>query len=48
MAKKKKAAPATLNLEEVRGKIDAIDEKIHGLINDRARLARQVGISQTS
>ena len=47
MAKKKKAAPATLNLEEVRGKIDAIDEKIHGLINDRARLAQLVGISKT-
>lgn len=58
MAKKKKrptkasaravdGAPATLNLEEVRGKIDAIDEKIHGLINDRARLAQLVGISKT-
>ena len=51
MAKKKKAAgagaPPTLNLEEVRGKIDAIDEKIHGLINDRARLAQLVGISKT-
>ena len=40
------AAPA-LNLEEVRGKIDSIDEKIHGLINDRARLAQLVGISKT-
>jgi chorismate mutase / prephenate dehydratase len=38
---------ATLNLEEVRGKIDSIDEKIHGLINDRARLAQLVGISKT-
>src|SRR3984957_17368569 len=51
MAKKKKAAgagaPPTLNLEEVRGKIDAIDEKIHSLINDRARLAQLVGISKT-
>ena len=55
MAKKKKSratravtgAPPTLNLEEVRGKIDAIDEKIHGLINDRARLAQLVGISKT-
>ena len=56
MAKKKKpraagravaGAPPTLNLEEVRGKIDAIDEKIHGLINDRARLAQLVGISKT-
>jgi chorismate mutase / prephenate dehydratase len=44
------AAPAVagaLNLDEVRGKIDSIDEKIHGLINDRARLAQLVGISKT-
>ena len=41
------APPPALNLEEVRGKIDAIDEKIHGLINDRARLAQLVGISKT-
>jgi chorismate mutase / prephenate dehydratase len=40
-------AAAPLNLEKVRGQIDAIDEKIHGLINDRARLAQQVGISKT-
>jgi len=36
-----------LDLEKVRGQIDAIDEKIHALINDRARLAQQVGISKT-
>src|SRR5579864_3593410 len=42
------APPAPLNLEEVRGKIDTIDEKIHGLINDRARLAQLVGISKSS
>jgi len=36
-----------LDLEQVRGQIDAIDEKIHALINDRARLAQQVGISKT-
>jgi chorismate mutase / prephenate dehydratase len=41
------ATPASVNLEEVRGRIDAIDEKIHGLINDRARLAQLVGISKT-
>src|ERR1700751_1871864 len=41
------APPQPLNLEEVRGKIDTIDEKIHGLINDRARLAQLVGISKT-
>jgi chorismate mutase/prephenate dehydratase len=41
------AAAHALNLEEVREKIDSIDEKIHGLINDRARLAQLVGISKT-
>jgi chorismate mutase / prephenate dehydratase len=40
------AAPA-VKLDEVRAKIDSIDEKIHGLINDRARLAQLVGISKT-
>lgn len=40
------AAPA-LNLEEVRSRIDSIDEQIHSLINDRARLAQLVGISKT-
>ena len=39
--------PAALDLEKVRGQIDSIDEKIHALINDRARLAQQVGISKT-
>jgi chorismate mutase/prephenate dehydratase len=38
---------AKLDLGKVRGQIDAIDEKIHALINDRARLAQQVGISKT-
>jgi len=41
------AVAHALNLEEVREKIDSIDEKIHGLINDRARLAQLVGISKT-
>ena len=35
-------------LEEVRGRIDAVDEQIHGLINERARLAQQVGISKSA
>jgi chorismate mutase / prephenate dehydratase len=39
--------PAPLNLDKVRGQIDSIDERIHALINDRARLAQQVGISKT-
>ena len=34
-------------LEEVRRRIDAIDEQLHALINERARLAQQVGISKT-
>jgi chorismate mutase/prephenate dehydratase len=41
------AAPAALDMEQVRGRIDSIDEKIHALINDRARLAQLVGISKT-
>jgi chorismate mutase/prephenate dehydratase len=45
--RKTPAPPAALDLEKVRGQIDSIDEKIHGLINDRARLAQQVGISKT-
>src|SRR6266702_2411856 len=40
-------AAAPLDLEKVRSQIDTIDEKIHALINDRARLAQLVGISKT-
>jgi chorismate mutase/prephenate dehydratase len=43
----KTPASAPIDLEKVRSQIDAIDEKIHGLINDRARLAQLVGISKT-
>ena len=39
--------PAKLDLADVRRKIDTVDEKIHGLLNDRARLAQLVGISKT-
>jgi chorismate mutase/prephenate dehydratase len=35
-----------VDLAEVRQRIDAVDEKIHGLLNDRARLAQRVGISK--
>jgi chorismate mutase/prephenate dehydratase len=35
-------------LEAVRARIDAVDEQIHTLINERARLAQQVGISKTA
>ena len=41
------ASPAPVDLEQARVRIDAIDEKIHQLINDRARLAQLVGISKT-
>src|SRR5579862_8970738 len=33
-------------LEAVRARIDAVDEQIQTLINERARLAQQVGISK--
>ena len=35
-------------LEAVRRRIDAVDEQLHSLINERARLAQQVGISKGS
>jgi chorismate mutase/prephenate dehydratase len=40
------ASGATLDLSEIRARIDAVDEKIHLLINERARLAQLVGISK--
>jgi len=40
------AAPA-LDLGQVRRRIDSVDEKIHTLLNDRARLAQLVGISKS-
>ena len=39
--------PRAVALDKVRSQIDSIDERIHGLINDRARLAQLVGISKT-
>ena len=38
------AAPAAL--EDLRGRIDAVDAQLHELLNQRARLARQVGVSK--
>ena len=35
-----------LELAEVRARIDAVDEQIHTLINERAKLAQLVGISK--
>jgi chorismate mutase / prephenate dehydratase len=46
-AAKPAARAERVDLGEVRRRIDAVDEKIHTLINDRARLAQLVGISKT-
>jgi chorismate mutase/prephenate dehydratase len=47
-AKRKRAArAAAMDLGEVRARIDAVDEKIHTLINERASLARLVGASKS-
>jgi len=35
-------------LDDLRGQIDALDEQLHGLLNQRARLAQQAGISKHS
>src|SRR6202046_5774041 len=40
--------PEPTGLGGVRTQIDGIDEQLHRLLNDRARLAQQVGISKTS
>jgi chorismate mutase/prephenate dehydratase len=43
------ATPAGLaDLGNIRERIDGIDEQIHALINDRARLAQLVGISKSA
>jgi chorismate mutase/prephenate dehydratase len=42
------AATAPADLEEARVRIDAIDEQIQRLLNDRARLAQLVGISKSA
>ena len=39
--------PGTAKLEAVREQIDAVDEQIHRLISERAKLAQQVGISKS-
>jgi chorismate mutase/prephenate dehydratase len=36
------------DLEQVRSRIDKVDEEIHRLISERARLAQQVGVSKKS
>jgi chorismate mutase/prephenate dehydratase len=40
--------PEPKDLGAVRATIDAIDEQLHALLNERARLAQQVGISKTA
>jgi len=40
--------PKATDLGAVREQIDAIDAQLHQLLNERARLAQQVGISKTS
>ncbi len=40
-------APASVDLHGIRERIDEIDARIHGLLNERARFAQQVGISKT-
>ena len=48
MAKKRRDKPATpkTGIEGIRGQIDAVDRSLHELINQRAHLARQAGISK--
>jgi chorismate mutase / prephenate dehydratase len=41
------AAPNTVKLEAVRERIDSVDEQIHRLISERAKLAQLVGISKS-
>ncbi len=41
------AAPSAPDLGGIRESIDEIDARIHALLNERARLAQQVGISKT-
>jgi chorismate mutase / prephenate dehydratase len=42
----RRGATPPVDLADVRRRIDAVDEKIHALLNDRARLAQLVGISK--
>jgi chorismate mutase/prephenate dehydratase len=41
-------APAATHLGDIRNKIDAIDARIHALLNERARFAQLVGISKSA
>jgi chorismate mutase / prephenate dehydratase len=46
-AKGPAASPNIAKLESVRARIDSVDEQIHRLINERAKLAQLVGISKS-
>jgi chorismate mutase/prephenate dehydratase len=45
---KRGVAPAGVDLAAIRDDIDAIDARIHALLNERARCAQRVGISKTA
>jgi len=45
--RKSSAPPNTVKLEAVRERIDSVDEQIHSLISERAKLAQLVGISKS-
>jgi chorismate mutase / prephenate dehydratase len=47
-ARSKSAASAQPGLQSLRERIDSIDEQIHALLNDRARVAQEVGASKTA
>lgn len=46
-AKKTATRGRSVNLKGLRESIDQVDRQLHALLNERARLARQVGISKT-
>jgi chorismate mutase/prephenate dehydratase len=43
---KPKGKAGAAAIESLRGQIDRVDRDLHDLLNERARLARQVGISK--
>jgi chorismate mutase/prephenate dehydratase len=43
---KRKAKTGVREIEGLRGRIDSVDRRLHDLLNERARLARQVGVSK--
>lgn len=48
MTSKKKSTGSGVDLTELRGKIDATDQQIQQLINDRARYAQEVAVAKNS